>query len=206
MTYALVGLLIIFIIFLFIETKNKAQRVERAVVDEKRSIAEDSGMTASIGVFTPDLQTTVIIGASETLGVFYYRMLRQAKVINRSRMNLANLSRAELLINGQIHQLAEEVELPTLTLCASDVADKTISAFSQDALRQIQKSALRVIFYDESGIEKTLEITTMRSSDERHKFERVQLLKNTAWWAAFLGLASKQARRTRAALEDTGES
>lgn len=201
MTYALVGLLIIFLIFLFMETKRKAHRVEAAVMEEKQAIAEDSGMTASIGVFTPDLQTTVIIGASDTLGVFYYRMLRQAKLINRSRMNLANLSRAEFLINGQLQNLPEAVELPTLTLRASDVADRTISQIAPDALRQIQKAALRVIFYDETGLEKTLEITTMRSSDERHKFERVQLLKNTAWWAAFLEMGSRQARQARSALE-----
>lgn len=201
MTYALVGLLIIFLIFLFLETKRKAQRVEAAVMEEKQAIAEDSGMTASIGVFTPDLQTTVIIGASDTLYVFYYRMLRQAKLINRSRMNLANLSRAEFLINGQPHNLPEAVDLPTLTLRASDVADRTIAQIAPDALRQIQKAALRVIFYDETGLEKTLEITTMRSSDERHKFERVQLLKNTAWWAAFLEIGSRQARQVRSALE-----
>lgn len=201
MTYALVGLLIIFLIFLFVETKRKAQRIEQAVAEEKQVIAEDSGMTASIGVFTPDLQTTVIIGASDTLGVFYYRMLRQAKLINRSRMNLANLSRAEFLVNGMPHALAEAADLPTATLRASDIADRTIARIAPDSLRQIQRAALRVIFYDETGLEKTLEITTMRSTDERHKFERVQLLKNTAWWAAFLEIGSRQARQARSALE-----
>lgn len=203
MTYALVGILIVFLLYLFFETKRKAQRIEKAVIDEKRAIAEDSGMTASIGVFTPDLQTTVIIGASETLGVFYYRMLRQAKLINRSRMNLANLSQTEFLVNGQARNIAEPMDLPTLTLSASDVADRTISQIPSDSLREIQRAALKVIFYDETGLEKTLEITTMRSNDERHKFERVQLLKNTIWWAAFLNLASRQARRTRASIEET---
>lgn len=205
MTYALVGILIIFLLYLFFETKRKAQKIERAIAEEKRAIAEDSGMTASIGVFTPDLQTTVIIGASEALGVFYYRMLRQAKVINRSRMNLANLSRTDFMINGQPKNIAEPMELPTLTLTASDVADRTISQIPTDSLREIQRAALRVIFYDETGEEKTLEITTLRSNDERHKFERVQLLKNTIWWTAFLNLASRQARRTRASIEDATE-
>lgn len=202
MTYALTGLLFIFLIFLFVETKRKTQRIEQSVIDEKRTIAEDSGMTASLGVFTPDLQTTVIIAASEVMGVFYYRMLRQAKVIIRSRMNLANLSRAEFLLNGQIYGISEETELPTLTLAATEIADRTISDITPDSLRQIQKAAMRVIFYDETGEEKTLEITTMRSSDERHKFERVQLLKNTVWWCAFLGMASRQARKTKAAIEE----
>lgn len=206
MTYALVGILLLFLVFLFVETRRKSERINKVVTEEKRAIAEDSGMTANLGVFTPDLQTTVIIGASDSLGVFYYRMLKQAKVIIRSRMNLANLSRAEFLIDGQQHGIATESELPTLTLCASDMADRTISEISSEALRQIQKAALRVIFYDEAGLEKTLEITTMRSNDERHRFERVQLLKNTVWWAAYLQLSSRQARRVRASLEEAPEN
>lgn len=201
MEYALVGLLLVFLIFLFIETKRKGQRVANAVLEEKRTIAEDSGMTASIGVFTPDVQTTVVIGASEELGVFYYRMLRQAKVIIRSRINLANLARVEFLINGAPHAISLECELPTTSLCATDIADRIISQFSPDSLRQMQKAALRVVFYDDGGFEKTLEITTLRSGDERHRFERVQLLKNTVWWAAFLQMASRQARRVRASLD-----
>lgn len=200
MEYALVGILIIFLVYLFVETRRKSQRVARAVVEEKRAIADDSGMTASLGVFTPDLQTTVIIGASEELGIFYYRMLKQTKVVNRSRINLANLARIEFLINGTVQNVNVECELPTTSLCATDIADRTISQFSQDSIRQIQKAALRVIFYDETGLEKSLEITTLRSGDERHRFERVQLLKTTVWWTAFLQLASKQARRVRAQL------
>lgn len=202
MEYALAGILIAFLVFLFIETKRKSQRVARAVTEEKRAIAEDSGMTANIGVFTPDVQTTVIIGASEELGIFYYRMLKQAKLINRSRINLANLARIEFLINGAAQSINIDCELPTTSLCASDIADRTISQFAPDSIRQVQKAAMRVIFYDETGIEKTLEITTLRSGDERHRFERVQLLKNTVWWTAFLQLASRQARRVRAHIED----
>lgn len=201
MEYALIGLLLVFLIFLFVETKRKSQRVAHAVMDEKRSIAEDSGMTASLGVFTPDVQTTVVIGASEELGVFYYRMLRQARVIIRSRINLANLARVEFLINGEPHTVNLECELPTTSLCASDIADRIISQFSPDSLRQMQKAALRVVFFDDGGFEKTLEITTLRSGDERHRFERVQLLKNTVWWTAFLQMASRQARRVRTSLE-----
>lgn len=201
MEYALVGLLVVFLVFLFIETRRKSQRVTQAVMREKKAIAEDSGMTASLGVFTPDVQTTVIIGASEELGVFYYRMMRQAKIIVRSRINLANLARIECIINNQPQQINIECELPTTSLCATDIADRTISQMAPDSIRQIQKAALRVIFHDETGSEKTLEITTLRSRDERHRFERVQLLKNTVWWTAFLQLASRQARRVRSSIE-----
>ena len=62
MEYALIGLLALFLVFLFIEMKRKSERIKIAVADEKRKIADDSGMTASLGVFTPDTQTTVILG------------------------------------------------------------------------------------------------------------------------------------------------
>lgn len=202
MEYALGALLVIFLIFLFVEGKRKKERVQAAIQNEKRSIAEDSGMTASIGVFTPDIQTTVVIGTSEELGIFYYRMLRQAKVIIRSRINLANLSKIEFLVNGNSEQVNVTSDQPTTSLRATEIADAVISRFSPDSIRQISRAALRVIFYDETGLEKTLEITTLRSGDERQRFERVQLLKNTVWWVAFLQLASRQARQVRAKLDE----
>lgn len=201
MVYALSAILVIFLIFLFFETKRKSERIHQAVQAEKRQIAEDSGMTASIGVFSPDVQTTVIIGASDELGVFYYRMLKQVKVSVKSRINLANLARIECLLNGNPQAISVDSELATSTLKATEAADQVLSQFSQDSIRQIQKAAIRIIFYDETGLEKNLEITTFRSNDERQKFERVQLLKNTIWWVAFLQIGSKQARRVRAKIE-----
>lgn len=205
MEYALVGILLLFLVFLFFETRRKTKRMQRVINEEKRAIAIDSGMTASMGVFSPDTQTTVIIGVSEQLGLFYYRMLRHTRVIIKSRLNLANLARIELLINGEQHQVDQRSEQLTLSLCATEVADATISQFSADTIRQVTRAAMRIIFYDESGGEKTLEITSFRSTDERQRFERVQLLKNTIWWVAFLQLASRQARRVRANISE-GES
>lgn len=206
MEYALVGILIIFLIFLYVETRRKSQRIQAAITEEKRSIADDSGMTASLGVFAPDTQTTVVIGASEQLGVFYYRMLRQARVIIKSRINLANLSQIEFLLNSQPQQIIAEADQPTLSLGATDVADRALSQMTADSIRQIQRAALRITFYDDAGLEKNLEITTFRSNDERQRFERVQLLKNTIWWVAFLQMSSRQARRARAAVSEGGEN
>lgn len=201
MEYALVGILIVFLIFLYFETKRKSQRITQVVQTEKRRIAEDSGMTASMGVFTPDSQTTVIIGASVELGIFYYRMIKQAKVSVKSRINLANLARVECLLNNKEIPVSAESDLATSTLKATEAADQIISQFSQDSIRQIEKAALRIIFYDETGLEKNLEITTFRANDERHKFERVQLIKNTIWWTAYLQIGSRLARRVRAKIE-----
>lgn len=200
MEYALGAVCVIFLIFLLMESRRKAARIVQAVAEEKSKIADDSGMTASLGVFTPDTQTTVVIGASEELGVFYYRMLRQSKVIIRSRINLANLARVELLINGQPVGIASGSEQLTTSLRATEIADRTISLFSTDAIRNMQRAGMRVVFFDENGVEKSLEITSLRSEDERHRFERVQLLKTTIWWVAFLQMASRQARHVRARL------
>ena len=133
MEYALIGLLALFLVFLFIEMKRKSERIKIAVADEKRKIADDSGMTASLGVFTPDTQTTVIIGSSEELGIFYYRMMRQARVIIRSRINMANLARIELLIDGTPTPVTIDSEQPTTSLKATDISEKTIGALSQDS-------------------------------------------------------------------------
>ena len=102
MEYALGAVCVFFLIFLLAESRRKAARILQAVAVEKSKIADDSGMTASLGVFTPDTQTTVIIGASEELGVFYYRMLRQSKLINRSKINLAILLPVRHMVHGSI--------------------------------------------------------------------------------------------------------
>lgn len=202
MEYALVGILLVFLIFLFVETRNKALRVQRAVAEEKKQIADDSGMTASLGVFTPDTQTTVIIGASEQLGIFYYRMLKQAKVIIKSRINLANLSKIEFLLNGKEIPINTDSEQLTLALRATEVSDRFISEMPADSIRQVERAALRIVFYDDAGLEKTLDITAFRSKDERQRFDRVQLIKNAVWWVAFLQMGSRQARRMRALAEE----
>lgn len=201
MEYALIGLLVLFLVFLYVEMKRKSLRVAHTVTEEKKAIAEDSGMTASIGVFTPDVQTTVIIGASEQLGIFYYRMLKQARVIIRSRINMANLAKIEFLLNERPIPIKLESLQPTLTMRCTEIADSTLAQFTTDSIREVRRAALRVVFYDEAGNEKKLEITTFRQNDDRQKFERVQLLKTTVWWVAFLQLASREARHVRASIE-----
>lgn len=194
--YILGAALIVFLLGLYIETKRKGERVRSVIAEEKSRIADDSGMTAILGVFTPDTQTTVIIAASEELGAFYYRMLRQYKVIIRSRINLANLARVEFLVNGEPRPVDGASEQLTTSLKATDIADKMITPMSNEEIKGIKKAGLRVNFYDENGGVKTLEITSLRADDERHRFERVQLLKTTIWWVAFLQMASRNARHT----------
>lgn len=196
------ALLIAFLFFLYLETRRRAARLQNMIAMEKAGIADASRMTASIGVFTPDVQTTVIIGASEEYGAFYYRMLRQSKLINRSKINLANIARVELLINDRPYPFECDSTQPTTSLRATDLCGKVLALFSSEELKAIQRAAIRITFFSEIGNEKTLEITSLRTGDERHRFQRVQLLKNSIWWVAFLNMSSRQARHTRARLED----
>ena len=202
MEFTLGALLIAFLLFLYLETKRKTARAQRLIAEEKSGIADASRMTASIGVFYPDSQTTVIIGASEEFGAFYYRMLRQSKVINRSKINLANIARVDLLINSRPHEFDYDSEQATTSLRATELSGRVLSRFSPEELKTIQRAALRITFFSETGSEKNLDITALRTGDERHRFQRVQLLKNAIWWAAFLGIASRQARHLRTRLEE----
>ncbi len=206
MEVTLGALLIAFLLFLYLETKRRAARLQHLIAEEKAGIADASRMTASIGVFSPDVQTTVIIGASEEYGAFYYRMLRQSRVINRSKINLANIARADLLINNRPHEFDCDSEQPTTSLRATELCGKVLGFFSPEELKTIQRAAIRIVFFSDTGREKTLEITSLRTSDERHRFQRVQLLKNAIWWVAFLNMASRQARHLRARLADESEN
>ena len=205
MEVTLGALLIAFLLFLYLETKRRSARLQNLIAEEKAGIAEASRITASIGVFSPDAQTTVIIGASEEYGAFYYRMLRQSKVINRSKINLANIARVDLLINGRPYDFDCDSEQPTTSLRATELCGKVLGFFSPGELKTIQRAAIRIAFVSEIGSEKTLEITSLRTGDERHRFQRVQLLKNAIWWVAFLNMASRQARHMRARLEEEGD-
>lgn len=205
MEFILVALLIAFLLFLYLETQRRAARQQNLIAAEKAGIADASRMTASIGVFTPDVQTTVIIGASEEYGAFYYRMLRQSKLINRSKINLANIVRVDLLINERPYAFDCESTQPTTSLRATELCSRVLSLFSSEELKTIQRAAIRIVFFSDSGSEKSLEITSLRSSDERHRFQRVQLLKNSIWWVAFLNMSSRQARHMRARLEEEEE-
>ncbi|WP_297826523.1 thioredoxin [uncultured Desulfovibrio sp.] len=205
MEFILVALLIAFLLFLYLETQRRAARQQNLIAAEKAGIADASRMTASIGVFTPDVQTTVIIGASEEYGAFYYRMLRQSKLINRSKINLANIVRVDLLINERPYAFDCESTQPTTSLRATELCSRVLSLFSSEELKTIQRAAIRIVFFSDSGSEKSLEITSLRSSDERHRFQRVQLLKNSIWWVAFLNMSSRQARHIRTRLEEEEE-
>lgn len=201
MEFTVGAVVVIFLLFIYLETKRRNARQLQLIAEEKSEIAAASRMTATLAVFYPDAQTTVIMGASEEFGALYYRVLRQTKVINRSKINLSNISRVELLLNGQPQEVSCSSDQPTSSLKATEISNKVLSRFSPDTIKSLRRVGLRIIFLSETGSEKALEITVLRSGDERQRFKRVELLKSAVWWCEFLNIGSRQARHVRARLE-----
>lgn len=205
MNFTIVAALVFFLALVYLDAKRKTARHRRLIAEEKSSIASASRMTAKIGVFYPDIETTVVMGASEDYGACYYRVLRQGKVIHRSKINLANIMRVELLVNSQVRAFDITSEQPTSALRATEMAGKIMSRFTPEELKILQRAGLRVIFLNEEDDEKSLEITVLRMGDERHSFKRMELLKNAVWWAEYLNLVARKARMQRTCLTEDDE-
>jgi len=206
MILTIVALLFLLLVGIYLNVRMRAARHLRAIAEEKGDIAKASGMTASIGVFYPDAGTTVIVGVSEEIGACYYRVLRNGKVINRSRINLANIRRVDLLVNGEPRDVGVASTQATSFLKATDVAGRILASYSSADLRLMQRAGLRLTFAGDDGAEKQLEITVLRMNDERHKFKRMELFKDTVWWAVFLDSASANARRIKEYFEQSETS
>ena len=79
MTLTIVALLFLLLVGIYINARMRTARHLRCIAEEKGDIARASGMTASIGVFYPDVSATVVMGVSEEIGACYYRVLRDGK-------------------------------------------------------------------------------------------------------------------------------
>lgn len=109
MDATIIAALVLFLAFIIFDARRRTAQQLRLIAEEKSGIAVASGMTASIGVFYPDVRTTVVMGASEDTGICYYRVLRDGKVINRSKISLGNIDRVDLLVNGTALSAASEL-------------------------------------------------------------------------------------------------
>lgn len=203
MTISIVALLFLVLVGIYLNARMRAARHLRTIAEEKGDIAKSSGMTASIGVFCPTVNTTVIIGVSEEIGACYYRVLRDSKVINRSRINLANIRSVDLLVNGEPRDVGVSSVQATSFLKATDVAGRILSRYSPADLRIMQRAGLRITFLSDAAAEKQLDITVLRMNDERHKFKRMELFKDAVWWTVFLSSASDNARRIKEYFESS---
>jgi len=197
MSFTIVALLFLLLLAVYLNARMRTARHLRCIDEEKGDIARTSGMTASIGVFYPDVSTTVVMGVSEEVGACYYRVLRDGRAINRSRINLANIVRVELLVNGEPRDMGVTSSQASSFLKATDVASRVLTMCSPSSLRAVQRAGMRIIFRGEGGEDKKLEITVLRMNDERHRFKRMDLYKDAVWWTVYLGSASANARRIK---------
>ena len=203
MTLSIVALLFLVLVGIYLNARMRVARHLRIIAEEKGDIAKSSGVTASIGVFHPDVNVTVIMGVSEEIGACYYRVLRDGKIINRSRINLANIRRVDLLVNSEPRDIGLSSVQATSFLKATDVAGRILSRYSPADLRVMQRAGLRITFTSDSGDDRQLEITVLRMNDERHKFKRMELFKDAVWWTVFLGSARDNARRIKEYFENS---
>lgn len=176
---------------------RRSMRHSRRVTREKAAITTESGATASIGVFHAAGDTSILIGASEDCGAFYYRMVHKGNVVNRTRINLANLVKTDLILDNGIKDLGTYARQKTSALTASDVASRETAKSSSESLRGLRRVAIRINFLDDSGQTKMLEVTVLRADNDQHRYQRIELYKDAVWWAVFLTCAGVKAREDR---------
>lgn len=197
MEAAAIGLGIVFIVIMFLSARNKLKKIREAVAQAQTEISQESEMTASVGLFHPDATSTVVIGASEEKGIFYYRLLQSGKTVVATKMNLANLSRVELIVDHGVKDFdCFTSDQPTTSLKAKEVCGNVLSHYAPTAIKALRRAALRISFVSESGEVKTLEITSLRETNNEGD-EGIQAFRNAIWWVAFLNIASRNSRHKR---------
>ena len=206
MNTAIVVVLTAVLIGIFLDARRRTRRHARRIAEEKAAIVSESGATASIGVFHSAGDTAVILAASEEQGAFYYRVLRKGKVFNRSRVNLANLVKAELLVDFGVRDVGPYSRQHPGAQTATEVASREAAKLSPAELRALRRVGLRVVFLDEGGQTRALETTIMRSDNDQHRFRRVELFKDAVWWTVFLNCACTKARAQRDRVQGNEEA
>ena len=189
-----IGLGVAFIAYMVYSAKQKLKNIRQAVAQAKAEVVQESDMTASVGLFFPDATSTVVVGASEEKATFYYRLLQNGKTIVSTKMNLANLSRVELIIDHGVKDFDCFISgQPTTPLKATEVVNSLLGQYPPTAIAALRRAALRISFVSEAGDVKTLEITALRESNNEGD-TGIQAFKNAIWWVAFLNIASRNCR------------
>ncbi len=179
---------------IFLDARRRSRRLTRRIAEEKADIVSESGATANIGVFHSASDMAVILAASEERGAFYYKVLRKGKAINRSRINLANVVKTDLIVDFSVKNLGAYSRQKPSAQVATDVASRVAAQYSPAELRALRRIGLRITFLDEGGQTKVLDTTVMRADNDQHRFRRVELLKDAVWWTVFLNSACAKAK------------
>ena len=191
----IVLLLLSAIALIYMEARRRLLVQRRLISAIKSEIADDTRMTAQIGVYSGVDQSTVVIGVSEEMGGFYYRVVRQHAEAGRGKINLCNVTSVDMIIDGQLQEIHEGgSDMPTSTAKATDLSSRLLSQDPPDKVNAMQRIELRVAYLSESGGEHFLELSALRPSMTPRRRNRTQILKNAIWWCVFIRLAAQHTR------------
>ncbi len=191
----IVLLLLSAVALIYMEARRRLLLQRRLIAAIKSEIADDTRMTAQIGVYSGADQSTVVIGVSEEMGGFYYRVVRQHAEAGRGKINLCNVTSVDLIIDGQLQDIHEgSSDMPTSTASATDLSSRLLSQYPPDKVNAMQRIELRIAYLSESGGEHVLELSALRPSMTPRRRNRTQILKNAIWWCVFIRLAAQHTR------------
>ena len=197
----IVLLLLSAIAIIYMEARRRLLVQRRLIAASKAEIADDTRMTAQVGVYAGADQSTVVIGVSEEMGGFYYRVVRQHAEAGRGKINLCNVTSVDLIVDGLIQDIAENSsDMPTSTAKATDISARLLSQYPPDKVNEMQRIELRVPYLSETGGEHSLELSALRPSMTPRRRNRTQILKNALWWCVFIRLAAQHTRLAAAGL------
>ncbi|WP_296304399.1 thioredoxin [uncultured Desulfovibrio sp.] len=197
----IVLLLLSAIAIIYMEARRRLLVQRRLIAAIKAEIADDTRMTAQVGVYAGADQSTVVIGVSEEMGGFYYRVVRQHAEAGRGKINLCNVTSVDLIVDGLIQDIAENSsDMPTSTAKATDISARLLSQYPPDKVNEMQRIELRVAYLSETGGEHSLELSALRPSMTPRRRNRTQILKNALWWCVFIRLAAQHTRLAAAGL------
>ena len=194
LTFLIGFTLIAVLVGIFLDARRRTQKHVHCIAKERSSIISESGATASSGVFHSPGDTTIMLGASEELGVMYYRLLCKGEVINRSRFNLFRIARAELHVDFAPLDLGSYSRAKPGANVATEVASRELAKYTLEELRALRRVVMRIFFIDEKRKIKRLEIIVMRSDIEMHRSSCMELFREAIWWTVFLNCAGEKAR------------
>ena len=197
----IVLLLLSAIAIIYMEARRRLLVQRRLIAAIKAEIADDTRMTAQVGVYAGADQSTVVIGVSEEMGGFYYRVVRQHAEAGRGKINLCNVTSVDLIVDGLIQDIAENSsDMPTSTAKATAISARLLSQYPPDKVNEMQRIELRVVYLSETGGEHSLELSALRPSMTPRRRNRTQILKNALWWCVFIRLAAQHTRLAAAGL------
>lgn len=198
----LAALGILMVLFFFVDIRRKAQGHSRAVQQERDAIAELTQSTAILSSFTEG-PTTVLLGASEDHGLFFYRRLDMGKLVLHHNLRLANLVVIALQINGEVQDFHFTSTHLSAQMRATDISRQARQAITQENLAKIKHIRLNIFFRSDDGKEKNLPVTIYRAPQRGGMEVLAKSFENAVWWKSYLAqIAQRKSEKDTLTFQD----